>query len=492
MNYKKVLAVRYRLIIKYTGILVILTALALILPLLSLVFYPGETNYIIHFIYSSIFAFVVGGLMYFYGHSSDNSQVDLTLKEGSIIVLLSWILAMFFSAIPFLWGMKMSWTHAIFEVVSGWTTTGLSVMNVETTPAIFLLWRSLMQLLGGAGLAVIALSYLLPVHGMGLYRAEARNDKLLPHVKKSTAMIMRIYGGFVLSGIFLYWLVGMDLFSAINHAMAALSTGGFSTKSASIGYWPEFDIELITIILMLLGTINFASHFTLLQGKVKTFFRNGEIRFMLLIIGFLTPLLMFTSLNLVYASLGTNLRITLFQVVSAISTTGFSTIDFNTWPLFANFIIIILMIIGGGTGSTAGGIKQYRIYIMIKSIFWEIKEQFSPRNQVKENYIWKGDNKEYINAEHIKEIANYIMLYLLTFAVGVAIFLLSGYGLQESLFEFGSALGTVGLSIGITSASAPNHILITEIAGMFLGRLEFLIIFFAAIKIIKDLKYISK
>lgn len=465
---------------------------AILSPLLFLTAYTEESIYAIHFILSGGSAVVAGSLLYFYGSKHKKEDVELSLNEGSIIVIFSWLGAIFFSAIPFVTGMDMSWSHAIFEVVSGWTTTGLSLVDVTQTPKLFLIWRSIMQFFGGAGLAVIALSYLLPVHGMGLYMAEARSDKLVPHVKRSTLMIMRIYTFYTLAGVLLYYISGMGLFDSINHSMAAISTGGFSTKTASIGHYDNLQIEIVTIVLMFLGTINFATHYTLLKGKIKTFFKNAEIRFMITSVILLTPILMFVSLNFIYPNLGENFRISFFQIVTAISTTGFSTISFAGWPIFANFIIILLMLVGGGTGSTAGGIKQYRIYLIFKSIYWQIKEQFLPRRNVSSNYLWRGEHKFYVKSEHIREVANYILLYLLTFFVGVAIHTAYGYSLLESMFEFGSALGTVGLSIGIISPEAPLGIIWTQTIGMFLGRLEFLIILFAGIKLFKDGIYIAK
>lgn len=243
---------------------------------------------------------------------------------------------------------------------------------------------------------------------------------------------------------------------------------------------------------MFLGTINFATHYTLLKGKVRKFFRNAEIKLMGLLLGILLPVILFVSLIPLYNSFTKSIRVGTFQLISALSTTGFSTISFNEWTIFANMIIIILMLIGGGTGSTAGGIKQFRIYIMLKSLFWEIRNHFYPKNVIKEDYVWRGEDRWYIKSHHVKEIANFITIYVITYFTGVLIFLAYGYSLKDSMFEFASALGTVGLSVGLTSASTPGVILWTEIIGMFLGRLEFLIIIFAITKIIKDISFLIK
>lgn len=491
MNYIKILKYRYSLIIKYVGILVMGAGLFMLTPLISLFFYSNEINHIKFFVIPSVIAFMTGAILYI-AMKGSKSDINLTLKEGAIIVVLSWIIATIFFALPFMMGLDMNITNSIFEAVSGITTTGLSVIDVSKTPGIYLLWRSIMQFLGGAGLVVIALSSILPMHGMGLYEAEGRTDQLLPHVRKTTSMIVQIYIGYIVAGIILYVITGMTLFDAINHSIAAISTGGFSTVTGSIGHYNNLPLELVTLLLMILGTMNFATSYTLLQGKAKRFFANAEIKFLFFLIALFTPLIAFVSLYDIYQSIGETLRQGIFQVVTALSTTGFSTVDFNDWPYFANFVIIILMIIGGGTGSTAGGIKQFRVFLVFKSIFWKIRQRFKPEHEIVENYVWRGEEKWYITNEHIRDAANYIILYLLTYIIGILIFLAHDYSLQDSLFEFASALGTVGLSVGVTAANAPKMILWTETVGMFLGRLEIIVIFYAFIKIIRDFSFISK
>ena len=278
MKYKNLLISRYFLISKYTGIIIMFAGGAILSPLLFLMAYPEEAFLAPHFLLAAGLSILAGFGLFFYGNKHQEEDVELSLNEGSIIVIFSWLGAIFFSAIPFITILDMSWSHSIFEVVSGWTTTGLSLVDVTTAPKLILIWRSIMQFFGGAGLAVIALSSLLPVHGMGLYMAEARSDKLLPHVKRSTMMIMKIYTFYTAAGVFLYYISGMPLFDSINHSMAAISTGGFSTQPDSIGHYNSLSIEVVTIVLMFLGTINFATHYTLLKGKIKIFFKNAEIR----------------------------------------------------------------------------------------------------------------------------------------------------------------------------------------------------------------------
>jgi len=344
-----------------------------------------------------------------------------------------------------------------------------------------------MQFLGGAGITVIALSAILPVNDLSLYRAEARSDKLLPHVKKSTQLIIKLYSGFVAGGIIFYIIAGMGTFDAINHAMAALSTGGFSTLENSIGGYNSLSIEIITMFLMLLGTINFATHYTLVKGKIKSFFKNAEIRVLAWMLIIFSLIFIFIVEPAGGELLSQEARDSLFQIFSALSTTGFSTIDFTTWPALGTFLIIIIMLIGGGTGSTAGGIKQYRIYLAVKSIYWTVRDELLPRWSVKEDYVLRGEDKVYIDNKQLKEVFIYITLYLITFFLGSAFFIQAGYPVTDSMFEFASTQGTVGLSMGITGPNLQTHLLWVQMLGMFLGRLEFMVIIISLSRLIKDI-----
>lgn len=490
MLYARQLKERYQLVIGYVGIMIIGVGLALLMPLLIIPIYKNEMNEILYFIIPSVLAITTGFLMR--SRMKYGEDATLTLQEGGIIVVLGWMLTVVFSALPFIISGKLNFTQAIFESVSGWTTTGLSVVDVAKIPHVFLLWRSIMQFFGGAGLAVVMLSAIIGPHGLGLYNAEGRSDKLLPNVRKSTKLIMVIYSGYVIAGTILYILAGMSWFDSINHAIAAVSTGGFSTKTNSIGHYNSLSIELITIILMLLGTTNFAAHYVLLKGEIKKFFRIGEIRFMFFLLAILIPVTSYLSLIKLYGTVGKSIRIGAFELISALTTTGFSTVGYLDWDNFSVFIMIILMVIGGGAGSTAGGLKQYRVYVMLKSLIWDIKGYLLPKNVVRQNYVNRPEGKYYVSKEHILEISNFTTLYMITYAIGVGILLLHGYTLRDSMFEFASSLGTVGLSVGITSPDAPALVLWTETIGMILGRLEFIVIFFASMKIIKDIRLILK
>ena len=406
-------------------------------------------------------------------------------------MVLSWVLAIVFCAVPFMMTGNYDFTQAVFECTSGWSTTGLSVVDVTRCPRIFLLYRSIMLFFGGVGLVLVMVSVLSDRHGMRLYSAEGHSDRLLPNLVKSARMIIAIYMGYILSGTLLYMFFGMDWFDGLNHSIAALSTGGFSTKAESIGYYDSLGIELVTIVLMLLGCTNFLAHLFLIRGKLKTFFRYCEVRFMLMICGFFTPVM---AVLLLYAGLSGNVgqgfRDGLFQVVTALTTTGFQTVDsFAAFSSPLLLVMTLLMLVGGGTGSTAGGIKQIRVWIALKSLYWSMRSRISRKRTVYSDSIQKLDGKEFLTARGRLDTLEFIGVYLSVFMLGTMVLCMCGFDIGDSMFEFASALGTVGLSVGITSYDASPAVLWTETAGMFVGRLEIYVVFVAAVQLGREIKH---
>ncbi|MFZ2147897.1 MAG: TrkH family potassium uptake protein [Sedimentisphaerales bacterium] len=429
------------------------------------------------------------GVVFWLLFRNKNGQL-LDIRQSAVIVVLSWMTVCLFSAWPFMAIQNLNFTQAIFESVSGWTTTGLSVVNVEQSSHLILLWRSIMQWAGGAGLAIIMLATIVGPAGPALGIAEGRSQQLVPQVRQSAKIVMMIYAGYAVIGIVAYKLAGMNIFDAINHTFAAISTGGFSTKTDSIGHWNSLSIEAVTLPLMILGNLNFLTAYLLLHGKIKAVSQNGELRLMLLLVPVCSVALFFLVCISLYTALSKSVRVAVFETVTAITTTGFSTVSYNNWNSFGVLLIIALMLIGGGTCSTAGGIKQYRIYVLYKSIIWEIKGFFLPRNTVTENYIWQGEQKDFISDTRIMQIGTFVFFYLATYVLGSLVIASTSVSLEESLFEFASALGTVGLSVGVTGPQASPVILWTEIFGMFLGRLEFFVIISGVLTIIRDISKI--
>ena len=476
---------KYRTILSYTGFIYIIVGFILLAPLLELAAAPDEYTYKDGFIIPALVIMMLGLLLW--KGCRPRVKTIVTVQEGGVIVLLSWVVTCLVSAFPFMLILRLNFTQAVFEAVSGWTTTGLSVVDVNSAPRCILLYRSIIQLAGGAGFAVIMLASLTGPAGVGYSLAEGRNDQLVPHVRESAKLVIMIYIGYALVGCIAYKVAGMTLFDAVNHTFAAISTGGFSTRPESIGYWNSSSIEAISIVLMIFGNMNFLTAFLLFNAKFRPFMKNGEVR----VLATLLPagaLIIFLAVSRgLYPALGKSIRVALFEAVTSLTTTGFSTVSYTDWNTAGFLILILFMLIGGGTCSTAGGIKQYRVYLMYRMFIWEIRKAFLPRTAMVPIAVWRGENMDYITDSHVREVAVYMFLYLALFFVGTMVIALYGYSFRDSMFEFASSIGTVGLSIGVTAPDAPGAVLWTETLGMFLGRLEFFVVFVSIGKIVKDI-----
>lgn len=476
---------RYRAMASYIGVIFTICGGLMLSPLLVLPAYPDEIRHAGSFVIPAVVLLFTGVALWRLLRPS--VPVALNVHEGGVIVLLSWIIVIAFSAWPFDEILGLDSTRAIFESVSGWTTTGLSVVDVTQAGELILIWRSIIQLAGGAGLAILMMSAVIGPVGAAVSSAEGRGDQLVPHVRKSARLILTIYSGYAVAGIIAYRWAGMSIFDAINHAFAAVSTGGFSTRPDSIGYWSSIAIECTSIVLMVLGNLSFITAWLLFRGKFRFFLRNGEIRVMAVLLPMAVVGVFILTCRGIYAEMGKSFRVAVFETTSALTTTGFSTVGYNNWNSFGLFVLITLMLIGGGTCSTAGGIKQFRVYLLWKMIGWELRRAFYPRTVVLERPIWQAENKVYMRDSRLLEVGTYFFLYLITFAAGTLIFCSFDYPLRDSLFEVASALGTVGLSMGVTSVNSPDILLWVEILAMFLGRLEFIVIFISIYKLFVDL-----
>ena len=481
MRAKEYLKQRYAAILSSVGMILLLAGALILTPLLILLSHPGEADHAWAFALPAVCLFVLGITSWRTFRSPLN--ITLTVQEGGVIVLLSWIVVILFSAWPFTAVLGLPYSRAIFESVSGWTTTGLSVVDVTGAGEMILIWRSIIQLAGGAGLAIIMMSAIVGPVGVGISSAEGRSDQLVPHVRQSARLVLIIYVCYALAGTMAYWMAGMSLFDAVNHSFAAVSTGGFSTRVESIGHWNSTGIEAVTLPLMLLGNLSFVTAWLLWRGKLGVVARNGEVRLMAVLIPLsIAAIFLLTSREL-YPRIGKAVRVAVFETVTAITTTGFSTVSYGNWNSFGLFLMIILMLIGGGTCSTAGGIKQFRVYLLWKMLCWEIKRYFIPRAAILERPIWEGDMRVFVDNTRIRQAMVFIFLYLATYVLGVMILCICGFNLVDSLFEFASAIGTVGLSVGVTTSRMPDAALWSETIAMFLGRLEFFVVIVSLLKI---------
>jgi trk system potassium uptake protein TrkH len=486
MRYPESLRQRYKGILGYTGVIACIVGLLILSPLLCLPFYSNEICIGWGFVWPGMLTILAGWVLS--RLFLPREPFTLTYLEGSVIVLFSWTMAILAGAIPFLTSLELSFAQAVFESTSGWTTTGLSVVDVTTAPRLVLFYRSVLQFAGGAGFAIIMLSALAGPAGTALSAAEGRGGQLVPNIKRSAKLVVSMYACYAVIGVVALRAVHMEWFDALNHSLTAVSTGGFSTRPQSIGYWNSPSVEAVIIVLMLLGATNFLTSYLLLKRRFELIRRNGELHLELALLLFSLTLVFFGVTKDLYPILHKALRVTIFQVVSAISTTGFSTVGYENWGGLGWMVLIVLMLIGGGTGSTAGGLKQYRIYILYRGLLWEFKRLILPQKAVTDPDVWYGEQRRFISDEDLRHASLFMFLYLAIFTLGGMIISAYGYSLKQGLFEFASTVGTVGLSVGVTTANAPPGILWTQILGMLFGRLEFFTIIVGIIKLTQDLR----
>ncbi|MEO0759412.1 MAG: TrkH family potassium uptake protein [Cyanobacteria bacterium J06648_16] len=482
---RRTLRQRYRLIVGYTGLIGLIIGAVMLMPLLALLFYPNEGPLAWGF-------WLPGGILMGVGlvlwrSLPHPATGDLSLTDAAVIVLLAWLLAIAAGTVPFMAVGGLSLTQAVFESTSGWTTTGLSVVDVERASHVLLLFRSLAQLFGGAGFAIVALSAIAGPLATELPTAEGRTEQLVPNIQRSAKWVLRLYAAYVGIGFGLLRWAGMDTFDALNHAFAALSTGGFSTRYDSIASWQQPAVEWVTIGLMLLGSLNYVTSYLALTGQFRAVWRNSELRMQVYLVGIAVALLAVTRPA---ADWDYSWRTASFAVVTSLSTTGFSTADYSSWQGLGQWLTVLLMMVGGHTGSTAGGLKLYRIYVLYQAILWEIKRQFLPAHAITEVSLWQGEVRRFLNDRQLLKICLYVILYLVVLAIGTGVLTAYGNALQSSLFEYVSALSTVGLSVGITRESAPLGVLWVEIVGMLLGRLEITVVLVGALRIARDASHL--
>ncbi|RJX29396.1 MAG: TrkH family potassium uptake protein [Desulfarculus sp.] len=484
LRQEQFLRQRYRAIAAYTGLIFFLLGFLMVAPLCALLAWPGEAGQAWWFLLPGGGLAALGAGLWRSLRPSE--PAPLTTPEGAVIIILAWAAAMLVGAMPLMGAAGLNFTQAVFEATSGWTTTGLSVVDVTKVSHLVLLYRSTMQLAGGAGLAILMLAAFGGPLGVGLSTAEGRERQLVPHVRRSTRLVVSIYAGYSLAGLVALRLAGMDWFDAINHSFCAVSTGGFSTRPESIGYWNSPLVEAVIIALMILGNLNFLTSYALLKGRWRAVFRNGEVRLLAFLLPVGIVVLFTTATAAMFPSLGKSLRVAVFETITALTTTGYSTVGYKGFGAAATLVFILFMLIGGGICSTAGGIKQFRIYALWRALFWEFRRLLLPRSAVSRPEIWDGDNREPVDDASLRQIAVFVFLYLALFFIGSVLLTAYGFSLSDSLFEFASALGTVGLSVGVTSPTAPPMVLWAETFAMLLGRLEFLVVGIGLVKAVRD------
>ena len=459
------------------GKLTLLIGLLLLAPLLVLPFYPEDARFAAAFLLPGGASILLGALMCAKKSAATDSALEAA-HRGNLLVLYIWAYGCLMGALPFVLGDRLSFVQGLFEAVSGWTTTGLSVMDVTATPHIFLFYRSFMQFCGGLGFVMIMMAFVQGRMGMVLYSAEGHPDKLMPTLRQTVRAIVLMYLSFLVAGVAAYVICGMPVFDAILHAMGALSTGGFSNRADIIGAYHSVAIEGVSIFLMLIGTTNFAILLLMVRRRWRDALRCGEVRSLGALLAIFVPLTAISLATGLYLTAGEALRQALFNIVSALSTTGYATMSYAGWPQAAIGIMILMMLIGGGTGSTAGGVKLSRALILTKCAAGQPRSRLSPEHAVRTPYYDRAQGRTAIDHGLLSATVGFVTTYLSVFTAGTLLLTVtSGATLTEAMFEFASSLGTVGLSIGLTGPATNAATLLVEIAGMLLGRLEIFIVF---------------
>lgn len=403
---------------------------------------------------SSIVTIVSGVLLWFLLRTE---PADLRTREAFAIVSMSWVFASLFGALPFIIsGAIPSFTDAFFETMSGFTTTGASILtDVESLPRGLLLWRSFTQWIGGLGIILFSIAILpfLGVGGMQLFQAEVPGlvvEKLTPRISQTARILWGIYVGLTATQTLLLMAAGMNFFDALNHSFTTISTGGFSTKNQSIAHFQTPAIEWIIIVFMFLAGVNFTLHFRFLRNNLKpaTYLHDDEFRFYcgaLLV----SSLVIFLSIpSAVISDVGDRLRATVFQVVSITTTTGFVSFDYELWVPAAQLVLLLLMFNGGSAGSTAGGIKIVRVLILLRNGLNQMKMLVHPKAVIPVRL-----NGRAVATEVVVDILAFLMLYITVFVL--ATILMTGIGLDmiSAAGAVAAALGNIGPGLGSVGAT---------------------------------------
>ena len=479
----------YRLISYIIGLLLLFNSAAIIIT--SFVSFLLKDGFFNNIIYASLCCLVIGSIIMFF---SRNPTKVINRRDGYLIVILGWLTMVFSGTLPYIFTDTINnIPDLIFETMSGYTTTGSSIISdIESLPQSIIFWRSMTHWLGGMGIIVLAIAILplLGIGGMQLFSAEApgsgiSGDKIHPRISNTAKRLWFIYIGLTLAETLLLNFAGMSLFDAINHSMSNIATGGFSTKNDSLSHWNSIPlIQYIIVFFMILAGTNFLLIYLSIIGKFKKLIYNTEFIWFIVLISFfviITTIILNTNIDLnstnfdhpqVYGKLEASFRHALFQVVAVMTTTGFVTGDFAGWSPFLTMLFFGLMFFGASSGSTSGGIKISRHLILIKNGFLEFKRSLHPNAILPLRY-----NHSVVKKEVVVNILAFFMLYLILFIIGAAVLSTQGLDFISSIGGSAASIGNVGPALG-SIGPAFNYEQITGFAKiwcsflMLVGRLE--------------------
>ena len=465
------------------GILLIVLGASMLAPyVLQVVLNEGSHSFI-----SASFVTIFIGILFILANLE--KEFKLNLRQTFLFSSLAWVTVAVFGSLPFLLSTQnFSFSEAFFESMSGITTTGATIISdLDNSPKSILLWRAIMQWLGGIGIVVMAITILplLKVGGMQLFKMEGPDstEKILPRTIEVATIIISTYIILTLMCGFFYWIFGMTIFDSVSHAMTTIATGGFSTHNDSIGFFKSPNIEMVASIFIILGSIPFISYLKFTQGNKKIFFQDVQIRGLIYLL-LISIIIMFLYLLLINdeSSLFDKIRISSFNVISILSGTGYVTDDFGLWGKFSLIFFLALMFIGGCAGSTACGIKIFRLQMLLIFLKNQIKKIISPNSVIITKY-----NNQKISDNFINSVIIFIFTFLFIFLIIAMLLSISGLDFITSISGAASSISNVGPGLGDIIGPNGNYKDIPDAskwilsAGMLLGRLELfavLVLFF--------------
>ena len=464
----------YKTVFFTLGILQIILGVSMFVPIIVQFIYSEIDS---SFFGASIVTIIFGALFFLTNIDHDRK---VNLQQAFLLTALSWLSVAVFGSLPFIFSsMELSITDAFFESMSGITTTGSTIIaNLENAPKGILLWRAILQWLGGIGIIVMAITLMpiMNVGGMQLFKISSNDssEKLLPKSKEISLRLIYVYLGLTALCSIAYKIFGMNFFDSIAHSMTTIATGGFSTHNESIGYFKNSNIEVVATIFIILGSIPFISYLKFIKGNKKIFFEDVQIRGLIYLF-IVSTLIMFLYL---FFNNDTNLlvekiRISSFNVVSILSGTGYVTNDFSLWGKFPLIFFLFLMFIGGCAGSTACGIKIFRFQLLFLFINNQIKKLIYP-NSI---FILKYNNQK-ITDNYINSVIIFVFAYLFIFVLIAMLLSITGLDFLSAISGAATSISNVGPGLGEVIGPNGNFKSIPEVSkwilsfGMLLGRLE--------------------
>ena len=463
----------YKTVFFTLGILQIILGISMVFPIIIQIIFDELDS---SFIGASLITIIFGTLFFL---SNLDHDKKLSLQNAFLLTALSWLSIAVFSSLPFIFSnLNLSITDSFFESMSGITTTGSTIItDLNSSPKAILLWRALLQWLGGIGIIVMAITLMpiMNVGGMQLFKVSSSDasEKILPKTKEITLRLILIYLILTFLCSFFYNICGMKFFDSLTHSMTTIATGGFSNYNESIGYFNNIKIEIISMIFIILGSIPFIAYIKFLSGKKNIFYTDTQIKSFIKIIFYSIVILFFylTIFNKSFSDV--SLRSISFNVISILTGTGYVTQKFDNWGSFPLIYFLILMFIGGCAGSTACGIKIFRVQILYLFLKNQLKKIIYPRGI----FIIKYDNNN-VNEKFMASIIAFIYLYIIIFFIITAMLTLSGLDFTTSISGAATSISNVGPGLGELIGPNGNFSQLPDFSkwilsfGMILGRLE--------------------